>query len=144
MFSDFVKAIIYGDPLEIKESFKNVMDVLLEQKLHEKKRMIVAEQFGEFDEVELLDEKLNNNVQKMGRLKLIRLRVRNGKVQRRKKLSNTKGYTIRHGHLMRMSQLERRHRKLGARRAKIKRRAERSKILRKLHIALRRRHNLGL
>lgn len=97
-----------------------------------------------FEEIEILDEKINNNVQKMGRLKLIRLRIRNGKVQRRKKLSNTKGYTIRHGHLMRMSQLERRHRRLGARKAKIKRRAERSRILRKLRIAIRKRHNIGL
>lgn len=97
-----------------------------------------------FEEIEILDEKINNNVQKTGRLKLIRLRIRGGKVQRRKRFSNVKGYTLRHGHLLRMSQLEKRHRKMGARRAKIKRRAEKYRILRNLRRSLRRRHAIGL
>ena len=45
------------------------------------------------------------NVQKMGRKKLIRARVRGGKVQRRKVVSAVKGYTIRRGKLVRMSNL---------------------------------------
>ena len=46
------------------------------------------------------------NVQKMGRKKLIRARVRGGKVQRRKVVSAVKGYTIRRGRLVRMSPSE--------------------------------------
>lgn len=84
------------------------------------------------------------NVRRMGRLKIIRIRIRNGKVQRRKKLSAVKGYTTRGGRIIRMTATERRHRKLGARRARIKRRSKRARINMKLHRALRRRRSLGL
>ena len=47
------------------------------------------------------------NVQKMGRKKLIRARVRGGKVQRRKVVSAVKGYTIRGGKPIRMKPAER-------------------------------------
>ncbi len=58
------------------------------------------------------------NVQKMGRKKIIRARVRGGKVQRRKVVSAVKGYTIRSGKLIRMSPAESRRRKLGQRKGK--------------------------
>jgi len=92
---------------------------------------------------EPLDEAIRN-VTKMGRTKIIRVRVRKGKVQRRKKLSAVKGYTLRGGRLVRMSAIERRHRKMGARRAKFKRRAKLSQSLRKRRMSLRKRHSLGL
>ena len=63
------------------------------------------------------------NVQKMGRKKLVRARVRSGKIQRRKMLSAVKGYTIRGGKLVRMPATERLKRKISARKAKMKRRA---------------------
>lgn len=93
---------------------------------------------------ELLVEKLNNNVQRMGRIKLIKVRVRKGKIQRRKRFSAVKGYTIRHGRVIRMSSLERRHRKIGARRGKIKRKAHLRQAIRRRNISLRKRHSLGL
>lgn len=84
------------------------------------------------------------NVQKMGRVKIIRARVRGGKVQRRKKLSAVKGYTIRGGRVVRMSPAERRRRKLAARRAKVKRRAKMARTLIKRQRSLRKRKALGL
>lgn len=78
------------------------------------------------------------------RIRRVRVRIRNGKVQRNKKVSAVKGYTMRKGRLTRMSSAERRHRKMGARRAKIKRRSEKSRIRRKLRQSLRRRHSMGL
>lgn len=88
------------------------------------------------------------NVQRMGRKKLIRLRVRTIKgkptVQRRKVFSAVKGYTIRGGKLIRISPSEKLKRKIGARRAKIKRRAKLARILIKRKRSLRRRKSLGL
>lgn len=84
------------------------------------------------------------NVQKMGRKKLVRARIRGGKVQRRKVLSAVKGYTIRGGRLVRIPPSERLKRKVGARRAKLKRRAKMARALIKRKRSLRKRAALGL
>lgn len=84
------------------------------------------------------------NVVKQGRKKIIRARVRGGKVQRRKVLSAVKGYTIRGGKLVRMPAAERLKRKLAARRAKIKRKAKAARALMKRKRSLRKRASLGL
>lgn len=72
-----------------------------------------------------------------GRFKIVRVRIRNGKIQRRKKVSNVKGYTMRGGKLKRISAKEKRNRKIGARRGKIKRRAKLKKALAKRKRSLR-------
>lgn len=84
------------------------------------------------------------NVQRMGRKKLIRARVRGGKVQRRKVVSAVKGYTIRRGKLTRMSSAERLRRRIAQRKAKVKRRAKLARALIKRKRSLRRRASLGL
>jgi len=88
------------------------------------------------------------NVQRMGRKKLIRARVRTVKgkpvVQRRKVFSAVKGYTIRGGRLVRIPPRERLKRKLAARRAKLKRKAKLARALIKRRRSLRRRKSLGL
>ena len=84
------------------------------------------------------------NVQKMGRKKLVRARVRGGKVQRRKMVSAVKGYTIRGGKLVRMPAKERLKRKISARKAKMKRRAKLARALIKRKRSLRKRAALGL
>ncbi len=84
------------------------------------------------------------NVRKVGRLKLYRLRIRKGKVQRRRKVSAVKGLTFRGNKLVRMKPKERLRRKLGARRGKIKARAKRATSLRKRRISNRKRRALGL
>lgn len=92
---------------------------------------------------EILSE-AGRNVVKQGRAKIIRVRIRGGKVQRRKKLSDVKGYTIRGGKMIRMSPRERLKRKIGARRAKVKRKAKKARMLIKRKRSLRKRAALGL
>ena len=84
------------------------------------------------------------NVQKMGRKKLIRARVRGGKIQRRKVVSAVKGYTIRRGKLTRMTSAERMRRRLAQRKAKIKRKAKLARSLIKRKRSLRKRKSIGL
>ena len=120
-----VEALLKGNKAEAKELFReaieNELSLYLEEYLAEVK-----------------------NVQKMGRTKLVRVRVRAGKVQRRKKFANAKGFTIRGGKVVRMSPAERLHRKRGARKAKVKIRSKRSTINRKRKRSLMKRRSLGL
>jgi hypothetical protein len=78
-----------------------------------------------------------------GRIKVVKLRIRNGQVQRRKKVSNVSGFTLRQGKMTRMSPTERRNRKLGAKRGKVKRRAKMTQILRKRQKSILKRKRLG-
>ena len=82
------------------------------------------------------------------KIRTIRMRLRrvNGKitVQRRKKVSGVSGYTLRGGTLRRISPQERLHRRIGARKAKIKRRAKAQRIALRRKITMNRRHSMGL
>jgi hypothetical protein len=80
----------------------------------------------------------------MGRMKLVRVRIRKGKVQRRRKVSGVKGFTYRGGKMIRMSPMERRNRRMAARKSKFKRRAKLGQALRKRKMSLRRRSSMGL
>lgn len=133
-----VEAILSGDLTTARELLTIRINEIIEEKLNHVKLNIVAE---DYDPDLFLPEA---NVMRMGRTKLVRLRIRKGKVQRRKKFSTVKGYTIRGGKLVRMSPLERMHRKRGARRTKIKLRAKKNVILRKRNISLRKRRAMGI
>lgn len=78
------------------------------------------------------------------RILIVKARIRGGKIQRRKKVSNVSGYTLRSGKMTRMSATERRNRRMGQRRGKLKRRAEMSRTLMKRARSLRRREALGI
>lgn len=80
---------------------------------------------------------------KVGRLKIIKLRVRHNKFIRNKKISGVKGYELSHGKLKRMTTIEKRHRKIAARKAKIKIRMRLRQSLRKRKQSLRKRHAMG-
>ena len=84
------------------------------------------------------------NVKHLGRTRIIGLRVQHGKVQRRKQFSDSKGFTIRDGRVVRMTAQELRNRKAGARKAKIKNRTKQSQIVRNRKFSLRKRHGIGL
>lgn len=141
---EIIDLIFSGDLTAAKKKLGERIDQKVDEKLLEKKIELIDEMFGEYDyELELIDEKIRN-IQKMGRTKLIRIRFRAGKIQRRRKVSAVKGYTMRAGKLTRMSSQERRHRKMGARRAKFKRRAKMQQSLRKRQRSLRRRKAMGL
>jgi hypothetical protein len=126
-----------GDLTEARKLIDERIKEIFEQKLKIIKNRIVAEESEKLGLTEA-------NIQKMGRTKLVRVRIRAGKVQRRKKFSNVPGYTIRGGRVVRMSSQERRHRKMGARRAKIKLRSKKNQILRKRKISLRKRKAMGI
>jgi hypothetical protein len=132
-----VNCFLSGNLTEARKLIDERIKELFEEKLEIIKQRIVVEEAEKLG----LDEA---NILKMGRTKLVRLRIRAGKVQRRKKFSSVPGYTIRGGKLVRMSSQERRHRKMGARRAKIKLRSKKSQILRKRKISLRKRKAMGV
>lgn len=78
------------------------------------------------------------------RIKILKARVRGGKVQRRRKVSNVEGHKIVDGKLKRMSPAERRRRKLGQKRGKLKRRSKMRQALMKRRRSLKRRAAIGL
>jgi len=78
------------------------------------------------------------------RIKIVPVRIRGGKVQRRKRVSAVKGFTIRGGKMIRMSAQERMHRKMGARKGKVKRRAKLARAIMARKRTMRRRHSMGL
>jgi hypothetical protein len=135
-------SIITGDYSNAKALLEARIEEIFYEKLDEIKEKLIDQIYGDYEES--LDESALHNVQKIGRAKLIKLRVRGGKVQRRKKLSDVKGYTLRSGQMVRMSTTERRNRRMAARKAKIKRRTKINQILRKRKISLRKRRNIGL
>lgn len=134
-----IDAIFSNDLLEAKRILDERLDELADDALTDVKDDMALEMF----DVDL-DELEEGNIMKMGRTKLIRVRIRGGKVQRRKKLSAVQGYTTRGGKLVRMSPVERRNRKMASRRSKFKRRAKLRQSLRKRKISLRRRSAMGL
>jgi hypothetical protein len=131
---DFVSKLLANKLVEAREILEKKLDELIEERLTEEKAKIALEMFD-------LEE---GNIQKMGRTKLVRVRIRKGKVQRRKKVSAIPGYTMRGGKMIRMSPAERRHRKMAVRKSKFKRRAKLGQALRKRKMSLRRRSSMGL
>jgi hypothetical protein len=134
-----IDAILSNDLLEAKRILDERLDELADDALTDVKDDMALEMF----DVDL-DELEEGNIMKMGRTKMIRVRIRGGKIQRRKKLSAVQGYTTRGGKLVRMSPVERRNRKMASRRSKFKRRAKLRQSLRKRKISLRRRSAMGL
>ena len=78
------------------------------------------------------------------RVNIVKARIRGGKIQRRKRVSNVPGMTIRGGKLQRMSAAERRRRKMGARKAVRKRAPKMNRALMKRKRSLMKRRALGL
>ncbi len=76
--------------------------------------------------------------------KIVRARVRGGKIQRKRKVATRPGYTIRGGKLVRMSTQERMKRKRAARNGKIKRKAKMARSIMKRKRSLRKRKSLGV
>jgi hypothetical protein len=131
---EFISKLLANKLVEAREMLEEKLDELIEERLTEEKAKIALEMFD-------LEE---GNIQRMGRTKLVRVRIRKGKVQRRKKVSAIPGYTMRGGKMIRMSPAERRHRKMAVRKSKFKRRAKLGQALRKRKQSLRRRYSMGL
>ena len=148
---------------EAEEQIDIAVPLIMEKKIFEIKKAVAAkmcEQMGiktasekvrsgimENEKEDSEDEKEDDDDEKEldeARINIVRARVRGGKVQRRKKVSNVPGMTLRGGTLKRMSAAERRRRKMGARRGKVKRRAKLSRSLMKRKRSLQKRKSLGL
>ena len=84
-----------------------------------------------------------NSILVEARIKIQKVRVRGGKIQRRKKVSTVKGYTIRGKKLVKMSPRERLDRKRGARKAAMKGKATRARALLKRKRSLQKRKAAG-
>jgi hypothetical protein len=167
--SNLVEQILTKDyraaELTLEESFK----VILERKMCEMKKKVAAKDLMELphdirmkrlkmDVLEAKDEDEKEDMEDDGedkkddeeegiseaRINIVRARIRGGKIQRRKKVSNVAGMTLRGGKLTRMSPSERRRRKLGAKKAARKSRAKKSQMLRKRRMSLMKRSRLGL
>jgi len=143
--SGFVSRLLSNNLVEARNELDVKIRNLVEQKLSQIKMRVTAEVYEEIGlEVDFVDDLTEGNVLRMGRTKLVRVRIRKGKVQRRRKLSAVKGYTIRNGKMTRMSPLERRNRKMASRRSKFKRKAKLRQSLRKRKMSLRKRTAMGL
>ena len=140
--SSFVSKLLSNNLVEARNELDEKLKGLIKEKLNLLRIRIAAELTEECGiEFDLVSEA---NVTRMGRTKLIKVRIRNGKIQRRKRFSAVKGYTIRNGMLTRMSPMERRHRMLASRKSKFKRRAKLRQSMRKRRISDRKRTALGL
>lgn len=91
------------------------------------------------DMIQCLQENVENLTE--ARFRVVN-RVRAGKVQRRKKISNVKGYRFQDGRLVRMSPQEKMKRIRGQRKAKIKRKAKMARSLQRRKVSIRRRSAL--
>ena len=129
-----VESIVSGKISEAKKLIEDRLEQIVFDKLTSLKGKLSEEYLKEYVP----------NVQRVGRSKIIRLRIRGGKIQRRKKVSAISGFTYKGGRLTRMSPVERRRRRMSAMRARYKRRAKMSTILRKRKMSLRKRKSLGL
>jgi len=145
-----LESIISDDYNGANENLSESFVEILKDKLVETKK-IVAAKYGVAELAEALESMKEEveqveegNVTKMGRLNMIKARIRGGKVQRRVKKSAVKGMTLRGGKLIRMSPTEKRKRRMGARKAKIKRRAKLARALMKRKRSLIKRKMLGL
>jgi hypothetical protein len=142
-----IESIINDDYSQATENISESFVEILREKLVEAKKIVSAKyDIAEIAEalikkVEQVDE---SNIVRMGRLKMIRARIRSGKVERRVKKSGVAGMRISSGKLVRMTPSEKMKRKLGARRAKIKRRAKLARALLKRKRSLMKRKALGL
>ena len=133
--SKFVSKLLSNNLVEARNDLEVKLKNLVAEKLNQIRLRITAEMY---------DLVVEGNILRMGRTKMIKVRVRKGKIQRRKKFSAVKGYTIRGGRLTRMTPMERRHRKMGAKRSRFKRRAKLRQSLRKRRMSLRKRSAMGL
>jgi hypothetical protein len=145
---DFVSKILSNDILEARSVLEDEIINLIDEKLNQIKLRLVSEMYKTVGvDVDFVTENNSKTVTNYGKTRLIRVRIRKGKIQRRKKFSNLKGYTIRGAadpKVVRMSPLEHRHRIVSARRASFKRLTKLSQTLVKRQRSLRKRKAMGL
>lgn len=152
---DLVEKIINKQYDSANEIVESKLAEIVETKLLEMKKAtaVKMEQMGRVgpDRQEKLrtgvleeDDIEEESLDEAARFKIVKARIRGGKVQRRRKVATMPGYTMRGGKVTRMSAMERRKRKMGQRRGKIKRKAKMSRALMRRKRSMRRRASIGL
>jgi hypothetical protein len=151
-----VETIANKDFTSAKNLVNEKLQSIAERKMCEVKKMIAAKKVVEQEQDFVIKHQSNDRRERLkreiteetqideARFKVVKARIRGGKVQRRKKVSTQPGMTFRGGKLIRMSPAERRKRKLGARKGKMKRRGKMAMIKRKRQMSIRKRERLGL
>lgn len=162
MSRSLIDNILNEDYVKSNDIFEEILGNILEQKLLEMKKRCAAKLTTDVDESLLkigktklkltpptqranqsLEEDLEEEILDEQRINIVKVRIRGGKIQRRKKVSNVPGMTMRGSKLVRMSPSERRRRKLGAKKAARKSKAKRNQALRKRKLSLMKRKRLG-
>jgi len=138
-----VESILENNFAKAGESLSESFIDILREKLTEAKK-IVAAKHGVAELSEALDTVKEETLEEGPRIKIIKARIRGGKVQRRVRKSGVKGMVLRGNKLVRMSPSEKRARKMGARKAKIKRRAKLARALQKRKRSMMKRKALGI
>ena len=144
---NLIELIISGKLNEAKQHSINRLTEIVGKRLTEAKRYVEADMF---EEVEVLDEKRNPNIIKMGRITRVRRRIRrNAKgrivVQKNKRRSGIKGYRIVGNTVRRIPAATRlRKARLLKRSWKTTRRAKLRRSLLKRKMSMRRRASIGL
>jgi anti-sigma28 factor (negative regulator of flagellin synthesis) len=163
---NLLEAITNGYYRIADELLNEEMDMIVYVKLNESKKRIACDYAGEvYKQTErqrrlfngVLEDKEEPKVAQSteqevsedtelqeGRIRLIKARIRGGKLQRKKLVSNVQGFTLRAGKLTKMSPAERRHRKLGAMKAARKTKLKKSTSLRKRKMSLMKRKRSGI
>ena len=120
------------DILVDKELLHTTVTDYISESLERKLRETLEESF----DTELLEGMNNRNKVERGRAAIVN-RVRGGKLQLKKLVSNSKGYKIDDGSIIRMKPQEIKRRRIGAKFASKKRRNQRANIDRKTKLSLR-------
>ena len=151
-----VETIANKDFTSAKNLVNEKLQSIAERKMCEVKKMIAAKKVVEQEQDFVIKHQSNDRRERLkreiteetqideARFKVVKARIRGGKVQRRKKVATQPRMTFRGGKLIRMSPAERRKRKLGARKGKMKRRGKMAMIKRKRQMSIRKRERLGL
>jgi hypothetical protein len=147
----FVSLLIQGKLEEAKEFLFAQLDDIAQQKLQEAKENVASNRFEEIEiDEEVLDEKRNPNIVKMGRVQKIRRRIRRNKkgkivVQKNVRRSAIKGYRISGNTVKRIPAAARLKKARLLKRAwKTTRRAKLRRTLLKRKMSMRRRASMGL
>lgn len=135
-----IENILNNNYHQVKKDIFSSLNCILEKKLFSLKK-VVAENFVEECEEETIEEA---NVQRQGRLKLIRVRIRGGKVQRRVKKSAVRGFTLKAGKLKRITAQQRLRMSRIQKRAAVKRRAKIRTTIMKRKRSIRRLRAMGV
>ncbi len=134
-----VESILKQQFIGLKEEIYKKLEAIREQKLVQLKRRLGA----------ILSEAIRRTINeadvvRQGRIKLIRRRIRKGKLQRNIRKSAVKGFTLQRGKLKRIPAARRIHMRIVQRRAERKRKQHLQSSLRKRKISLRKRKAMGI